>query len=63
VRLHAQWDAMKEKILTLGVIADYSRQHRSILQAIHVRDAQLAQTLMADHLEKARDDLMKAASP
>ncbi|WP_158007755.1 FCD domain-containing protein [Methyloceanibacter marginalis] len=45
------------------MIADYSRQHRSILQAIHVRDAQLAQTLMADHLEKARDDLMKAASP
>ena len=63
VRLHAQWDAMKEKILTPGVIADYSRQHRGILNAIHVRDAQLAQTLTAEHLEKARDDLVKAASP
>jgi DNA-binding FadR family transcriptional regulator len=63
VRLHAQWDAMKEKILTPEVIAEYSRQHRGILQAIHVRDAQLAQTLMSEHLEKARDDLMKAASP
>lgn len=63
VRLHAQWDAMKEKILTPDVIADYSQQHRSILNAIHVRDAQLAQSLMAEHLEKARDDLMKAANP
>ncbi len=32
VRLHAQWDAMKEKILTPGVIADYkpaASQHSS----------------------------------
>lgn len=63
VRLHAQWDAMKQKILTSDVIADYNRQHRGILRAIHVRDAHLAQTLMAEHLEKARDDLVKAASP
>lgn len=63
VRLHAQWDAMKEKILTPDVITDYNRQHRGILRAIHVRDAHLAQTLMAEHLEKARDDLVRAASP
>ncbi|HUU66503.1 MAG TPA: FadR/GntR family transcriptional regulator [Methyloceanibacter sp.] len=63
VRLHAQWDAMKEKILTRDVIATYSRQHRAILRAIHVRDAQLAQTLMGEHLETAREDLVKAASP
>jgi len=63
VRLHAQWDAMKEKILTREVIATYSRQHRAILNAIHVRDAQLAQTLMGEHLEAAREDLVKAASP
>lgn len=63
VRLHAQWDAMKKKILTPNVIADYNRQHRGILRAIHVRDAQLAQTLMTEHLERARDDLVKAASP
>ena len=31
VRLHAQWDAMKEKILTPEVIAEYNAQHRSIL--------------------------------
>lgn len=63
VRLHAQWDAMKEKVLLPDVIVEYNRQHRSILNAIHVRDAQLAQALMADHLERARDDLVKAANP
>ena len=63
VRLHAQWDAMKEKILTPEVIAEYNRQHRGILRAFHVRDAQLAQTLMAEHLEKVRDDLLRAANP
>jgi GntR family uxuAB operon transcriptional repressor len=63
VRLHAQWDAMKEKILTPDVIDEYNRQHGGILRAIHVRDAQLAQALMAEHLEKARDDLLRAANP
>jgi DNA-binding FadR family transcriptional regulator len=63
VRLHAQWDAMKEKILTPEVIREYNRQHRGIFDALHVRDAQLAQSLISDHLEKARDDLVKANSP
>jgi len=39
VRLHAQWDAMKEKILTPDVIVDYNRQHRSSYEALHERDA------------------------
>ncbi|MGH6864958.1 MAG: FadR/GntR family transcriptional regulator [Methyloceanibacter sp.] len=63
VRLHAQWDGMKEKILTPEVIGDYNRQHRGIFNALHVRDAQLAQALISEHLEKARDDLLKANSP
>ncbi len=63
VRLHAQWDAMKEKILTPNVIMDYNRQHRGIFNALHVRDAQLAQSLISEHLEKAREDLVKANSP
>ena len=63
VRLHAQWDAMKEKILTPEVIAGYNRQHRSIYEALHERDAQLAQALITEHLEKARDDLLRANSP
>jgi DNA-binding FadR family transcriptional regulator len=62
VRVHAQWDAMKELILTPAVIRDYHAQHRAIYQAIDQRDAQLAQTLVTEHLEKARDDLLRANS-
>ena len=63
VRLHAQWDAMKEKILTPDVIAAYNRQHRGIYNALHERDAQAAYALITEHLEKARDDLLRADSP
>jgi len=63
VRLHAQWDAMKEKILTPDVIAAYNRQHRAIYNALHERDAQAAYTLINEHLEKAREDLVRANSP
>ena len=63
VRLHAQWDAMKEKILTPDVIADYNRQHRAIFDALNARDGQGAFALITQHLEKARDDLVSANSP
>ena len=63
VRLHAQWNAMKENILTPDVITDYNRQHRGIYNALHERDAQAAQALITEHLEKARDDLLRANSP
>ena len=63
VRLHAQWDAMKEKILTPEVITNYNRQHRGIYNALHERDGQLAHALISEHLEKAREDLVRANSP
>ena len=63
VRLHAQWDAMKEKILTPEVVAAYNRQHRAIFNALNERDAQGAYALITEHLEKAREDLVKANSP
>lgn len=62
VRLHAQWNAMKEKILVAGVIANYHSQHRDIFRALDQRDAQLAQMLVAEHLETARNDLLRADS-
>ena len=62
VRLHAQWNAQKEKILTPDVIDGYNRQHRGIYHAINERDAQAAQSLITEHLEKARDDLLRADS-
>jgi len=63
VRLHAQWDAMKEKILTPELVAAYNRQHRAIFNALNERDAQGAYALITEHLEKAREDLVKANSP
>jgi DNA-binding FadR family transcriptional regulator len=63
VRIHAQWDAMKEKILTPEVIVAYNRQHRGIYNALNERDAVTAQSLITEHLEKARDDLLRANSP
>jgi len=63
VRLHAQWDAMKEKILTPDVVTAYNRQHRAIFNALNERDAQGAYALITEHLEKAREDLVKANSP
>ncbi len=63
VRLHAQWDAMKEKILTPDVIANYNRQHRGIYNALNERDGQLAHALISEHLEQAREDLVRANSP
>ena len=62
VRLHAQWDVMKEQILTPEVIREYHRQHRAIYEAIDQRDAQRAQALISEHLAKARDDLLRANS-
>ncbi len=62
VRLHAQWDVMKEQILSPEVIRDYHRQHRAIYEAIDQRDAQRAQALITEHLGKARDDLLRANS-
>jgi DNA-binding GntR family transcriptional regulator len=54
---------MKEKILTPDVVAAYNRQHRGIFNALNERDAQLAYALITEHLEQARDDLLRANSP
>jgi DNA-binding FadR family transcriptional regulator len=63
VRLNAQWGAMKANILTAEAIAEYNRQHRAVLDAIEARDASLAQQRMTEHLECARNDLMKILNP
>lgn len=62
VRLHAQWHAMKEQILTPEQIRVYNRQHRGIFEAMCQRDAQAARELIVEHLEKARADLLQASS-
>ncbi len=58
VRSHAQWDGMKDKILTEKRIAEYNRQHRDLYKAICNRDVDTAAQIIGQHLEKARRDLL-----
>ena len=58
VRGHAQWNAMKDKILTKERIAEYNRQHRDLYQALCLRDVERAVRIITEHLHKARRDLL-----
>lgn len=60
IRSHAQWTAMKEVILTPQQIDAYNAQHEAILAAIVKRDAEAAAQHLRDHLDKARNDLVRA---
>lgn len=60
VRSHAQWHAMKDKILTVERIAEYNRQHRALYEALHSRQIEGAVRTITEHLEKARRDLLGA---
>jgi DNA-binding FadR family transcriptional regulator len=62
VRTHAQWNAMKDKILTAERIAEYNNQHRNLFQAIHSRDVEGAVALITSHLHHARRQLMGVGS-
>ena len=58
VRGHAQWNAMKDKILTVGRIEAYNRQHRALSNALLSRDAEAAVRIITEHLHDARRDLL-----
>ncbi|MCH7539214.1 MAG: FadR family transcriptional regulator [Proteobacteria bacterium] len=60
VRGHAQWRAMKDKILTARRIAEYNRQHRSLYEALLSRDPDGAVKIITDHLTAARRHLAGA---
>lgn len=62
VRFHAQWDRMKQLILSAEKIAAYNTQHRAIYEALRQRDGQGAVDQMIRHLELARQDLIGADS-
>jgi DNA-binding FadR family transcriptional regulator len=62
VRAHRQWDARKDKILTAPRIAAYNQQHRELYEAIRARDAEAAGTILREHLEQARRDLVGVES-
>ena len=58
VRAHAQWDAMKGKVLTPVRIEEYNRQHRALFTAVAGRDVESATRIIDAHLNDARTDLL-----
>jgi DNA-binding FadR family transcriptional regulator len=59
VRGHAQWQAIKDKVLTPARIEAYNREHRALFEAIRSRDADEALAIVSAHLQSARSDLLK----
>ena len=57
VRAHAQWNAIKGKILTAERIANYNRQHRAIYEALCSRDIERGMEIMDRHMSEAREHL------
>ena len=62
VRLHAQWNRMKQLILSRDKINAYNAQHRALYEALRHRDVQGAVDQITRHLEQARLDLIGAES-
>jgi len=63
VRMHSQWNAMKDKVLTARRIAEYNQQHLALYEAVRTRDAETAVTIITHHLLYARRQLMGVTSP
>lgn len=62
VRAHAQWNAMKDQILTPERIREYNAQHRRLYTAVARRDVESAVKTMTEHIEKAHKDLLGVRS-
>lgn len=62
IRTHALWAEMRRKILSSENMRLYNEQHGAVVRAIQRRDADAAAEVMAQHMEKARHDLIGAKS-
>jgi DNA-binding FadR family transcriptional regulator len=60
IRSHRHWVAVQDKVLTPERIAAYNREHRSLVEAISVRDGERAVEIIQRHLQGARRDLLGA---
>lgn len=58
VRSHDQWSTIKDKVLTPERIAAYNAEHRELLSAIELRNADQAAQVVARHMERAHQDLL-----
>ena len=61
-RGHAQWSAMKDKILTPQRIAEYNSHHRELFISISSRNLARAVQTIELHLGRARTDLVGAGN-
>tara|TARA_B100000029_G_scaffold513045_1_gene611387 strand:- start:371 stop:1066 length:696 start_codon:yes stop_codon:yes gene_type:complete len=61
-RGHAQWSAMKDKILTPQRIDEYNSHHRELFISIATRNLNRAVQTIELHLERARTDLVGAVN-
>ena len=62
VRSHAQWAAMRTKVLTEENMRLYDEQHEAVVDAVRRRDADGAAAAMLEQMRKARADLVGAQS-
>jgi DNA-binding FadR family transcriptional regulator len=62
VRLHAQWAAMRTKVLTEENMRLYDEQHEAVVAAVRRRDVDGAVAAMLEQMQKARADLLGAQS-
>ncbi len=62
VRGHAQWNAMKDKILSVKRIAEYNMEHRALYEALRSREVDAAVAAIENHLNQARVDLVGAGN-
>jgi len=60
VRGQSQWHRAGDKILNQESIEAYNIQHRRMFEAIRDRDSREAETIITEHLELARQDLVGA---
>jgi DNA-binding FadR family transcriptional regulator len=62
IRSHRHWVAVQPKVLTAERIGAYNAEHRSLVEAISVRDGERAAQIMQAHLQAARQHLLGVQS-
>ena len=60
--MQPDWVRMRRITLGPGIISQYNRQHRAIVDAIRNREPEAAAERMKEHLETARLSLTRAAA-
>lgn len=62
VRSQSQWNAMRVIVLNASTIKRYNREHRAVYEALVRRNVDDAVGVIIGHLERIRQDLLRAVS-